>query len=277
MVIIVCGAGTMGSGIAQVMAMAGYHTILYDISQDTLDKAEANIENSLQKLLTKEKISATQKEQINNQLQFTADINYCTGDVIIEAIVERYDAKVGLFNQLAELNHSETIFASNTSSLSITTLQSQIQHSSRVVGLHFFNPPVLMPLVEIIHGEQTNNEVVLAMQNLMTACKKTAVLCKDTPGFIVNRVARPYYIEALRLAEEGVPYETIDAAMQAAGFKMGPFALMDAIGNDVNYAVSQSVYAALGKPQHLLPSHIQAELVAQNKLGKKTGEGYYKY
>ena len=277
MVVVVCGAGTMGSGIAQVMAMAGHQTLLYDINQTTLQLAEKGIANSLQKFLDKGKITHQLKEQITSQLQYVDDINFCTGDVIIEAIVERYDAKVGLFNMLAEVNHGETIFASNTSSLSITTLQSQIQNPDRVAGLHFFNPPVLMPLVEIIQGNHTNIEVITTLQQLMVDCKKTAVLCKDAPGFIVNRVARPFYIEALRMAEQGVPYETIDAAMQAAGFKMGPFALMDMIGNDVNLSVSQSVYDALEQPPHLKPSPIQAQLVAENKLGKKTGEGYYKY
>ena len=199
-------------------------------------------------------------------------------DLIIEAIIEEPAAKIALFNQLAEINHSEVVFASNTSSLSITTLQHQIMQPQRVAGLHFFNPATIMKLVEVVKGVDTSNEVVEQLLTFVHQLNKVPVLCKDAPGFIVNRVARPYYIEALRIAEEGaVSFATIDRLLESTGFKMGPFRLMDLIGNDINYAVSCSVYEQLGRPQRLQPSVLQQQKVEQGKLGRKTGEGYYLY
>jgi 3-hydroxybutyryl-CoA dehydrogenase len=277
MQVVVCGSGTMGSGIAQVIATAGFSTILYDVNKAAIQKAEKNILASLEKTLSKNIISPVQYQMALNNIQYVYDVNYCTGDIVFEAIVEKYEAKANLFNQLAELNHSETIFATNTSSLSITALQQQIQNPARVIGVHFFNPPVFMKLVEVVKGKQTADKVVNIILPLIEQCGKKTVLCNDAPGFIVNRVARPYYIEALRLHEKGVLVEDIDMIMQSCGFKMGPFALMDLIGNDINYAVSESVYEQLGKPERLKPSYIQKEKVEEGKLGKKTNEGYYTY
>ncbi|MBX9782319.1 MAG: 3-hydroxybutyryl-CoA dehydrogenase [Chitinophagaceae bacterium] len=274
----VCGAGTMGSGIAQAAAQSGIYTLLFDLNEEVLEKAEAAIYKNLSSLVEKQKISAEQQQQILGNIVFTNDLHQCLADVFIEAIIEKPEAKIALFNQLAEINHSEVIFASNTSSLSITQLQQQIMQPSRVAGLHFFNPATIMKLVEVVKGEQTNDKVIEQLVSLVQQMKKVPVVCKDAPGFIVNRVARPYYIEALRLVEEGMAdYSTIDALMEASGFKMGPFKLMDLIGNDINYAVSCSVYEQLDKPERLKPSFIQKEKVETGKLGRKSGEGYYKY
>jgi 3-hydroxybutyryl-CoA dehydrogenase len=274
----VCGAGTMGSGIAQAAAQSGIYTLLFDLNKEVLQKAEASINTNLESLVQKQKITEEQRRNISGNLQYINDINNCIADVIIEAIIEKPEAKIALFNQLAEINHGDTIFASNTSSLSISLLQKSINKPQRVAGLHFFNPATIMKLVEVVRGEQTNEEVVDALVALTKQMNKVPVICKDSPGFIVNRVARPYYIEALRLVEEGIAdFATVDALMEVSGFKMGPFKLMDLIGNDINYAVSCSVYEQLGQPERLKPSPIQKEKVESNKLGRKTGEGYYKY
>lgn len=276
--ICVCGAGTMGRGIAQAAAQSGIYTLLFDLNTDVLQKAEAAINNNLQSLVEKQKITEAQQRQIKGHLTYINEINDCIADVIIEAIIEKPEAKIALFNQLAEINHSETIFASNTSSLSITQLQHKIVQPQRVAGMHFFNPATLMKLVEVVKGEQTNTEVINSLADLARQMNKLPVLCKDSPGFIVNRVARPYYLEALKIVEDGIAdIPTIDSIMEATGFKMGPFKLMDLIGNDINYAVSCSVYEQLGKPERLKPSPIQKEKTESNQLGRKTGEGYYKY
>jgi 3-hydroxybutyryl-CoA dehydrogenase len=207
---------------------------------------------------------------------FTSEINHCRADIIIEAIVEKPEVKVSLFNQLASINSDKTIFASNTSSLSISSIASAVIHPGRVAGLHFFNPAPIMKLVEVVKGKQTSAEVIEALVQLTRKLGKTPVVCLDSPGFIVNRVARPYYIESLRMVEEGLAsFETIDRLLESRGFKMGPFRLMDLIGNDVNYAVSCSVYEQLNKPERLKPSYIQKEKVEKGELGKKTGKGYY--
>lgn len=276
--ICVCGAGTMGSGIAQAAAQAGFATLLYELNPVVLNKARENISRNLQSLVDKGKMEAAEKESIEKRISYTDDIQNCLADVFIEAIIERTDTKVALFNQLAELNHSECIFASNTSSLSITAIAKNVQRPERVIGMHFFNPATIMKLVEVVNTEYTNEQTTATVVELALQMGKTPVICKDSPGFIVNRVARPYYIEALKLVEEGkVSMEQADAIMEASGFKMGPFKLMDLIGNDVNYAVSCSVYEQLGQPERLKPSYIQEQKVKEGKLGKKSGEGYYKY
>jgi 3-hydroxybutyryl-CoA dehydrogenase len=276
--ICVCGAGTMGSGIAQAAAQNGIATLLFDLNKEVLQKAETNIHSSLDSLVHKQKITEEQRRNISGNLQYIHNINDCIADVMIEAIIEKPEAKISLFNQLAEINHSDTIFASNTSSLSISQLQQHIQQPQRVAGMHFFNPATIMKLVEVVKGDQTNEEVIIALTELAKQMNKVPVICKDAPGFIVNRVARPYYIESLKLVEDGISdFATVDALLEASGFKMGPFKLMDLIGNDINYAVSCSVYEQLGQPERLKPSPIQKEKVESNKLGRKTGEGYYKY
>lgn len=276
--ICVCGAGTMGSGIAQVSASAGFDTILYDVSEEMIGKARAKLQGDLQKLVDKQKLTAEKREEILQQLHFTTDIHQCIADVVIEAIVEKPEAKVSLFNQLAIANSTETIFASNTSSLSLSEIAKQVVTPQRVAGLHFFNPAPLMKLVEVVRADETSEEVMDMLLELTRRFGKEPVVCRDSPGFIVNRVARPYYIESLRLAEEGVaPFATIDRLLENRGFKMGPFKLMDLIGNDINYAVSCSVYDQLDGPERLKPSYIQKEKVEKGELGKKSGKGYYEY
>jgi 3-hydroxybutyryl-CoA dehydrogenase len=273
----VCGAGTMGSGIAQVAAAAGFDTILYEVNEEVLNKAKQKLQKDISTLVQKGKITEEKSVSIWQHLTFTTNLQQCRADLLIEAIVERSDIKIALFKSLAAIN-SDAIFASNTSSLSITELASALPQPQLFAGLHFFNPAPLMKLVEVVQGAQTSDAVIQTLLQFTQAVGKVGVVCKDAPGFIVNRVARPYYIESLRLAEEGLSnFSTTDKLLQSVGFKMGPFQLMDLIGNDVNYAVSCSVYDQLGQPERLLPSPLQQEKVAQNKLGKKTGEGYYKY
>jgi len=276
--ICVCGAGTMGSGIAQVCASAGYHTLLYELNETVLENAKAKLHTDLQMLVDKGKITSEKKDKILQNIVFTSDLQQCIADVVIEAIIEKPEIKIALFNQLAEINHSETVFATNTSSLSVSKIAAGVVNPSRVAGLHFFNPAPIMKLVEVVKGEQTNETVITTLIELTKKLNKQPVVCKDSPGFIVNRVARPYYIEALRLAEESVAsFEVIDRLLEGSGFKMGPFKLMDLIGNDVNYAVSCSVYEQMDGPERLKPSFIQKEKVENGELGKKTKKGYYDY
>ena len=276
--ICICGAGTMGSGIAQAAAQHGFHVLLYDVSTDMLQKAKAGIESSLQTLVQKNKITADQSRSIFSRLQYVSDINDCLADLVIEAIVEKPEVKAGLFNQLSEVNHSEVVFATNTSSLSVTEIAKMVMHPERVAGMHFFNPATIMKLVEVVATPYSNEQTIDLIMQTARQMQKTPVLCKDAPGFIVNHVARPYYLEALKLVEQGISdFETIDNLLEASGFKMGPFRLMDLIGNDINYAVSCQVYEALGQPERLRPSSIQKEKVEKGELGRKTGKGYYQY
>jgi 3-hydroxybutyryl-CoA dehydrogenase len=276
--ICIIGAGTMGSGIAQVAAQSGFYTLLFDINNEVLDKAKLSIQKNLQYLVDKQKIAAAEKENIYNRIKFINDTNDCIADVFIEAIVEKVEAKVAIFNQLAEMNHSEVIFATNTSSLSVSDIQANVMHPQRVVGMHFFNPAPLMKLVEVVKGNQTSEETAQTIYELCKQFNKTPVLCKDAPGFIVNRVARHYYLEAMKLVEQGIAtIETVDEIMEASGFKMGPFKLMDLIGMDVNLAVSNSLYNAFNGEERFKPSPLQIEKVAKSELGKKTGKGFYKY
>jgi 3-hydroxybutyryl-CoA dehydrogenase len=274
----VCGAGTMGSGIAQVAAMGGYTTLLYDVDANMVEKGRSAIEKSLQALVEKGRLTAEMQQAIQARLRYSAAIEDCKADLIVEAIVERPEVKTSLFQALAAINTPDTILASNTSSLSLTALAAVLPHPQRFIGMHFFNPAPLMKLVEVVTTEQTAPEITQTIVDAAKQMGKTPVICRDSPGFIVNHVARPYYLEALRLVEEGVAdIETIDTLMEAAGFKMGPFRLMDLIGNDINYTVSCSVYEAMGRPLRLRPSPIQEQKVKEGALGKKTGKGYYRY
>lgn len=274
----VCGAGTMGRGIAQVAARYGFHTVLFDVNKEVLAQAKTALQKDLQQLVDKSKLTADQQQSILDHIRFTSEINDCIADIVIEAIVEKLAVKVAVFNQLAEVNHSETIFATNTSSLSVSAIASQVIHPERVAGMHFFNPAPIMKLVEVVATPQTNQATIDAIVALTKQLEKTPVLCTDAPGFIVNHVARPYYLEALYLAERNLSsLETIDSLLEATGFKMGPFKLMDLIGNDINYAVSCSVYDQLGQPLRLRPSSLQEEKVKSGALGRKTKNGYYQY
>jgi 3-hydroxybutyryl-CoA dehydrogenase len=268
----------MGSGIAQAAAQSGFSVQLYELDAAVLSKAQSAIGKNLAALVEKEKINADEKETILGRIRYSNDLQDCLADVFIEAIIEKPEVKTSLFNQLAEINHSECIFASNTSSLSITAIAEKVQRPERVIGMHFFNPATIMKLVEVVNTSYTNTATTETIIELAKQMKKVPVLCKDSPGFIVNRVARPFYIESLRLAEDGLAdFEQVDKLMEATGFKMGPFRLMDLIGNDINYAVSCSVYEQMKNPERLKPSYIQEEKVKSGKMGKKSGEGYYTY
>lgn len=275
--LVVCGAGTMGAGIAQIAAQHGFKVLLFDLSESAITQARAQIFSRLQTLIEKQKITEAALSSIRNDLQFTTEIEDCKGSIIIEAIAEQPETKARLFDKLAYLNGPDAIYATNTSSLSVDVIARRHPFPQQVVGMHFFNPPTILKLVEVVKATETSDAVVESVVELAKNMGKIPVVCKDAPGFIVNRVARPYYIEALRLAEQGVSISLIDQLMESAGFKMGPFKLMDLIGNDVNYAVSCSVYDQLQQPSRLRPSHVQENLVKQGKLGRKSGAGFYTY
>jgi len=268
----------MGSGIAQVAAQAGFSTIQFDVNKAMLEKSKAAITASLQKLAEKEKITAAERDAILTRIIFTPVIEDCKADIIIEAIIEKKEAKIRLFNNLATINKRHTIFATNTSSISVTEIANETLIAERVAGMHFFNPAPLMKLVEVIYTGNTSKRVIETLVALVKQMNKVPVVCKDAPGFIVNRVARHYYLEPMLLVEKNLcTIEAADAVMEATGFKMGPFKLMDLIGMDINYQVSNIVWEALGKPERLRPSALQKQKVIQGELGRKTGKGFYAY
>ncbi|MEJ7609675.1 MAG: 3-hydroxyacyl-CoA dehydrogenase NAD-binding domain-containing protein [Ferruginibacter sp.] len=274
----VAGAGTMGSGIALSAAQSGFDTVLFDTNEAGIANAKKAINKNLDFLLSKEKITPEEKDNIFNRVKFTTDINDCVADIVIEAIIEDLDIKETLYKNLAEINSPTTILASNTSSLSITAIQQNIPYPDRVAGMHFFNPANVMKLVEVVAGEQTSEVTLRTVRELCLQLKKQPVICKDAPGFIVNRVARHYYLEAMHLAsEQNIRVEDIDALMENAGFKMGPFKLMDLIGMDINLAVSRSVYHAFDDHPRFKPSPMQEQKVSEGNLGRKTGKGFYDY
>lgn len=274
----VLGAGTMGQGIAQVCAMSGYPTQLFDIESSLSQKAISSISINLDKAVSKSKISESQKTTILGHLSIAHKLEDIKADLVIEAVVEKLDVKQQLFRLLEINNKGSAILASNTSSLSITEIAAGLKNPAQFVGLHFFNPATLMNLVEVVRGTSTDDSVVSIMMDFSKSLNKTAVVVKDSPGFIVNRVARHYYVEALKLLEEGVAaHEQIDVLLRNAGFKMGPFELMDLIGMDINFAVTSSLYQAFHQDPKFRPSRIQQQKVMAGHLGKKIGRGFYDY
>jgi len=268
----------MGSGIALCAAQNGFQTILFDTNEIVLSNAQKSINKNIDSLVEKNKITSEEKSSILQRFSFTNNINDCIAPLIIEAIVEKADIKISLFNQLTTINDSKTIFASNTSSLSINLLQESILNPERVAGMHFFNPAQIMKLVEVVKATHTSDAVIETIMQVCKQMKKAAVLCIDAPGFIVNRVARHYYLEAMKLVENGIAsFETVDEVMEASGFKMGPFKLMDLIGMDINLAVSTALYEAFDHEPRFEPSPIQIKKVKEGELGKKTGRGFYVY
>ena len=276
----VIGAGAMGSGIGQVAAMAGHEVILFDAFPNAVTKARDAILLSLNKLAEKGKITDQEAKAVFGRMYFVDQLQSIEGsDLVIEAIVEIEEEKKKLFALIEPLLSETAVLASNTSSLSITGLANGLKNPKRFIGIHFFNPPVMMKLVEIIPALQTSDEVTGNVMKEITSWGKTTVLAKDTPGFIVNRIARPFYGEALRIAEEQIATPTmIDTAVKVlGGFKMGPFELMDFIGNDINEAVTRSVWTAMHFDSRYRPSQMQVNLVKAGWLGRKTGRGYYDY
>jgi len=276
----IIGSGTMGSGIAQVAATAGCTVKLFDLNQEALTKSKNALEATLSRLVEKEKIDGNEKSRIQNNISYVntlKDLN--DSDLVIEAIVENLEIKRKLFSELENYVSPVTILASNTSSLSIASIAASCQKTERVIGIHFFNPAPLMQLVEIIPAVQTSEEVLQKSVKIISDWKKVVAVAKDTPGFIVNRVARAFYSESLRIYDEGVAdFATIDWALKAIGeFRMGPFELMDMIGHDVNYVVTETVFTAFYFDPKFKPSFTQKRLLEARFLGRKSGRGFYNY
>jgi 3-hydroxybutyryl-CoA dehydrogenase len=276
----VVGAGTMGAGIAQVSAQAGFDTLLYDISQEFINSGLTKIRGFIQRNREKGKLTEEEEKKIlarlTGSLKFEDFRDAC---LVIEAVPEKFELKREIFQKLDSICGPETLLATNTSSLSVTAIAGVTKNPERVLGMHFFNPPAIMTLIEVIQGEQTSVTTMKKAGDLAGRLGKTAVSVKDTPGFIVNRVARPFYNEALRILEEGnASVETIDRIMKEAGsFPMGPFELMDLIGNDVNLATTESLYLSFFHDPRFRPSIIQKRMVLSGHIGRKSGKGFYTY
>ena len=274
----VCGAGTMGSGIAQICVQSGYPTLLFDLNAEALKKSIDIIYANWQGLVDKNKISEAECLEFKSRFTFSNNINNCKADLIIEAIIEKLSAKIELFQQLEAINPINTLLVTNTSSISISSIAAKLDHPYRFAGMHFFNPATYMKLIELVKSDHTSDALIKLLQEVAVKMGKTAVISKDSAGFIVNRVARHFYLESLLMIEQGnTSIESIDAVLEATGFKMGPFKLMDLIGIDINYGVSCIIWEALGKPKRLKASVIQAQKIKQNELGKKTEKGFYFY
>ncbi|ENX35164.1 hypothetical protein F889_00831 [Acinetobacter colistiniresistens] len=278
--IAVIGSGTMGIGIAQLAMVNGHSTVVYDLDREKTKQAVEGLRQTFAKLVEKGKITDEQAQQAVSRLTIADQIEALTNvDLVIEAVVEKLEVKQALFQQLAAICSEHTIFASNTSSISVTAIAAGIPHPERMVGLHFFNPAPVMKLVEIVQGLKTPIDLCQSLKSLMLAWHKIPVLTKSTPGFIVNRIARPFYAEAFRALQEQVTtYDQLDYALkQCGGFAMGPCELTDLIGQDVNFSVTQSVYEAFFYEPRYRPSLIQKELVDAGTWGRKSKQGFYRY
>ncbi|HSR66801.1 MAG TPA: 3-hydroxyacyl-CoA dehydrogenase NAD-binding domain-containing protein [Acidobacteriota bacterium] len=279
-VIGVVGAGTMGRGIAQVAATAGHQVLLYDSDQEVLSQSRRFLEKIHGRLVEKGRLSRQEADAVLDRISDVEDFSrLAPSGVVVEAVVENLDVKRGVFAQLEEILDEKALLATNTSSLSVTSVASACKRPQQVLGAHFFNPAPLMDLVEVVPGIATGSSAVKCCRGLIDSWGKTTVLAKDTPGFIVNRVARPFYGEALRILDEGIAdVPTIDWAMEElGGFRMGPFKLMDLIGNDVNLKVTETVFQAFFYDPRFKPSFTQKRMVEAGRLGRKTGRGYYDY
>jgi len=276
----IIGAGSMGIGIAQIASTADCNVFLFDINKSASEQAVKKLEKVLLRLIEKGKINANKKDSILNNIKIVESLESMKGsDLIIEAIVENSSIKKDLFSNLEAIVSNDCVLATNTSSISITSLASCLKNPIRFIGIHFFNPAPIMPLIEIIPALQTNDNLLKEIHQLLINWGKIPVVAKDTPGFIVNRIARPFYSEALRIYEEQIAdFATIDFAMKHIGkFKMGPFELMDFIGNDVNYAVTKSVFEAFYYDPRYRPSFTQKQYADAGWHGRKSNKGYYDY
>jgi 3-hydroxybutyryl-CoA dehydrogenase len=276
----ILGAGSMGSGIAQVAAQSGHLVVLADTSQDALDKAKAKLAKIMARLAEKGKLSEDVALDIQARISYSTDLaDFAGSGLVIEAIIENLEIKQKVFKTIEGIVGDDCILATNTSSLSVASIAAAVDNSERIIGIHFFNPAPLMPLVEIIPAVQTSDATTKASRDLIDSWKKVTVLAKDTPGFIVNRVARPFYGEALKIYEEGVAdFATIDWAMtELGGFRMGPYTLMDYIGNDINYTVTETVFAAFYYDPRYKPSFTQKRHSEAGWYGRKSGRGYFSY
>ena len=276
----IVGAGTMGAGIAYVASLAEFEVLLHDLTGDILSRALRSIHQNLETAIEKGKLSSSVKSEILARVHPSTNFrDLADAEVIIEAALEDLTTKKSIFLRLDEMCREATILATNTSSLSVTALAAATKRPERVVGMHFFNPPHLMKLVEIVRGHETSEATLRETKELAKKLRKTPVFAKDTPGFIVNRIARPYYGEALRIFGEGIAsIEEIDRILRTeGGFKMGPFELMDLIGIDVNYEVTKSIYEQTFHEPRYRPHRIQKQMVESGLLGKKTGRGFYDY
>jgi 3-hydroxybutyryl-CoA dehydrogenase len=274
----IVGAGTMGLGIAQTIALAGYKVQLYDAIPGATEKALTRIKDNLQKGIDKGKLSQQQMDAALLKISTIAGLKEIESDLVIEAIIEDLEIKQQLFSELEAILSEEVILCTNTSSISVTRIAGALQHPQRFIGMHFFNPAHIMKLVEVVSATGTNEQVVDQVTSFVASLGKTPVLAKDSPGFIVNRVARHFYVESLCILEEQVAsVEDIDKLLAATGFKMGPFRLMDLIGVDTNFAVTSTVYNGFHQAAKFRPSRIQAHMVAAGNHGKKSGRGFYSY
>lgn len=276
----VIGSGTMGIGIAQVASANGCNVFLFDANSLQTEKALQNLKQTLTKLAEKQKISVEESEQIFSRIKFCTRLQELKdADLVIEAIIENKEIKTKVFSELEDYVSDTCIIGSNTSSISITSLSSELKRPERFIGIHFFNPAPLMPLVEIIPGLLTDEQLPQKVYDLMKSWKKVPVIAKDIPGFIVNRIARPYYGEALRIVEENIatPQQVDDAMTSLGNFRMGPFELMDLIGIDVNFAVTTTVYKDYFYDPKYKPSLLQQRMAEAKLLGRKTNRGFYDY
>jgi 3-hydroxybutyryl-CoA dehydrogenase len=276
--IAVIGAGTMGQGIAQLCASSGYTVMLYDVQPELTRAAISNIRKNLELNLEKGRITSDQRDGTISKIEAIGDFRMLQVDLVIEAVIEKVDIKQKIFSELEKINGQDCILLSNTSSISITQIASALKYPSRFAGLHFFNPAPVMKLVEIVRGIATDDSTVNTLKAFSLRISKSAVLTKDSPGFIVNRVARHFYTESLRLLEDNVSdFKNVDILMKSTGFKMGPFELMDLIGIDINYSVTSSMYNAFHQDPKFRPNRIQQQKIEAGFLGRKSGKGFYSY
>ncbi|MEX2230717.1 MAG: 3-hydroxyacyl-CoA dehydrogenase NAD-binding domain-containing protein [Cyclobacteriaceae bacterium] len=276
--IAVIGSGTMGQGIAQVCAAAGYQVLLYDIQSALIKDAIVRLRKNLESLVEKKKITSQESEGIVNRITSVSDFRQLQVDLVIEAVIENLEVKQKIFQEIEKLNDKDCILTTNTSSIPVTRIGAALKHPNRFAGLHFFNPAPVMKLVEVIRGASTSQATIQVLMDFSTQLNKQCVLAQDSPGFIVNRVARHFYLEPLKIVEEQTAdFRTVDALMKSTGFKMGPFELMDFIGIDVNFSVTQSMYNSFHQEPKFRPSRIQQQKVDAGHLGRKTGRGFYEY